>query len=200
MSVEEEVSSNLIHNLTITSESLSTNAMTDLQIAVDGTNATAAVNTSKQPQGSQNPTNEEAEQKLYELRKRKKSSPIWVNFKEAMVGTEKKWECIHCKANFKMVSSGTTTHLGRHIERCPRRPQNLAGQNQQQLNIVSTLNNAESVNAVANFMYDHSKMRQMIAHWLIVTEKPLSTVEHDMFTVMMKTATPLYKKISRTTS
>ncbi|CAN1812875.1 Zinc finger BED domain-containing protein RICESLEEPER 2 [Linum perenne] len=43
-------------------------------------------------------------------------------------------------------------------------------------------------------------MRQMIAHWLIVTEKPLSTVEHDMFSLMMKTATPLYKKISRTTS
>ncbi|CAN1146223.1 Zinc finger BED domain-containing protein RICESLEEPER 2, partial [Linum perenne] len=90
----------------------------------------ATTNTSDQPQESQNPTNEEAEQNtaneeaaqnLYEPRKRKKSSPVWVNFKEVMVGTKQKWECIHCKTKFKRVPSGTTTHLGRHIERCRRR-------------------------------------------------------------------------------
>ncbi|CAN1812873.1 Zinc finger BED domain-containing protein RICESLEEPER 3 [Linum perenne] len=120
--------------------------MTNSPIVVDGIDATAATNTSTQPQGSQIPTsqvpeqntaNEEAAQNPYEPRKRKKSSPVWVNFKEVMVGTEKKWECIHCKVKFKRVPSGTTTHLGRHIERCPRRPQNLVGQNQQQLSVAA---------------------------------------------------------------
>ncbi|CAN1750153.1 Zinc finger BED domain-containing protein RICESLEEPER 2 [Linum perenne] len=154
------------------------------------------MNSSSQQEGNQNPTSEQVQP----TRKRKKTAIVWGDFKEVVdkVDNIKKLECIHCKTKMTMSSSGTTTHLNRHSIGCPRKPKNLADKNQQQLNIVATINNAESVNAVENFRYDQLKLKQMIAHWIIVTEKPLSTVEHDLFTMMMKTANPLYQRISRT--
>ncbi|CAN1224038.1 Putative AC transposase [Linum perenne] len=50
-----------------------------------------------------------------------------------------------------LIYSGTTAHLNRHSKECPRKPKNLADKNQQQLNIVATINNVVSVNDVENF-------------------------------------------------
>ncbi|CAN1801898.1 Zinc finger BED domain-containing protein RICESLEEPER 2 [Linum perenne] len=43
-------------------------------------------------------------------------------------------------------------------------------------------------------------MRQVISHWIILTEKSLSTADHEMFTLMMKTANPLYQRVTRSTT
>ncbi|KAK2421451.1 zinc finger BED domain-containing protein RICESLEEPER [Trifolium repens] len=48
--------------------------------------------------------------------KRKKTSLVWEHFKEVELknGT-KKWQCLHCKRNYAIVSSGSTSHLKRHL-------------------------------------------------------------------------------------
>ncbi|CAN1121456.1 Zinc finger BED domain-containing protein RICESLEEPER 4 [Linum perenne] len=51
----------------------------------------------------------------------------------------------------RIMADGTTAHLNRHSKECPRKPKNLADKNQQQLNIVATINNVVSVNDVENF-------------------------------------------------
>ncbi|XP_023730956.1 zinc finger BED domain-containing protein RICESLEEPER 2-like [Lactuca sativa] len=47
--------------------------------------------------------------------------------------------------------------------------------------------------------YDENKMREAIANWILSTEQPFATVEDAMFVKMMKTATPLFEKVSRVT-
>ncbi|XP_052627235.1 zinc finger BED domain-containing protein RICESLEEPER 2-like [Lactuca sativa] len=47
--------------------------------------------------------------------------------------------------------------------------------------------------------YDENKMREPIANWILSTEQPFATVEDVMFVKMMKTATPLFEKVSRVT-
>ena len=49
-------------------------------------------------------------------------------------------------------------------------------------------------------LYDVNKMREAIANWLMVTEQPFSTMEDEMFVYMMKTANPLFERISRPTA
>ncbi|GJV97549.1 zinc finger BED domain-containing protein RICESLEEPER 2-like protein, partial [Tanacetum coccineum] len=51
-----------------------------------------------------------------------------------------------------------------------------------------------------NAKYDANKMREAITSWLMVTEQPFSTVEDEMFIYMMKTANPLFERISRPTA
>ncbi|GJT26754.1 zinc finger BED domain-containing protein RICESLEEPER 2-like protein [Tanacetum coccineum] len=51
-----------------------------------------------------------------------------------------------------------------------------------------------------NAKYDANKMREAIASWLMVTEQPFSTVEDEMFIYMMKTANPLFGRISKPTA
>ncbi|KAK2416127.1 zinc finger BED domain-containing protein RICESLEEPER [Trifolium repens] len=48
--------------------------------------------------------------------KRKKTSLVWEHFKEVELknGT-KKWQCLHCKRNYAIVASGSTSHLKRHL-------------------------------------------------------------------------------------
>nr|GEU68328.1 hypothetical protein [Tanacetum cinerariifolium] len=51
-----------------------------------------------------------------------------------------------------------------------------------------------------NVKYDANKIREAIANWLMVTKQPFSTVEDEMFIYMMKTANPLFERISRPTA
>ncbi|CAN1148751.1 Zinc finger BED domain-containing protein RICESLEEPER 2, partial [Linum perenne] len=194
MSVEE-VSSNPIDT---TYES--NTAMADSHAMTEDTGPTPGAPAPENQDGSQNPNTtqvEEVEEDAYQAPKRKKTSKVWNDFKEVQVGKEKKLECIYCKTRYLVNKTSTTSHLGRHSKSCMRKPTNLAKGNQQQLSIGRTINNAESVNAIENFRYDQGKMRQIVAHWIIMTEKALSTVDHEMFTLMMKTANPLYKRITR---
>nr|GEX67635.1 hypothetical protein [Tanacetum cinerariifolium] len=51
-----------------------------------------------------------------------------------------------------------------------------------------------------NAKYDANKMREAIANWLMITEKPFSTVEDKMFIYMMKMTNQLFERISRPTA
>ncbi|CAN1186923.1 Zinc finger BED domain-containing protein RICESLEEPER 3 [Linum perenne] len=136
----------------------------------------------------------------YAKKPRVKTSGVWKDFKELppKEGQHRKVQCIHCKKEYKHESSGPTSHLGRHLTKCPRKIVNLARENQQQLSVVVNHNRQlESVNAVETFKYNQTKMREVICHWIILEEQPLCTADSDMFTYMMKHANPLYQRISR---
>ncbi|CAN1178295.1 Zinc finger BED domain-containing protein RICESLEEPER 2 [Linum perenne] len=195
----EEVSSNPVDT---TYESASNIAMTRDTEAVGRTRDTATPEHNQNPEANEheNENQNENDNEAFQSKKRQKTSVVWLSFKEILVGTVKMAECIYCKARFRMASSGATSHLKRHADKCLRKPANLADKNQQQLSLAATINNAESVNAVQNFKYDHGKMRQVISHWIILTEKSLSTADHEMFTLMMKTANPLYQRVTRSTT
>ena len=74
----------------------------------------------------------------------------------------------------------------------------LADKKQKQL--VVNEGGVESEMALANFKYDHAKVREKASHMIIVHEYPFKMMEHEVFNVLMKTATPYYKKISHNTA
>ncbi|KAL4583285.1 hypothetical protein LXL04_007855 [Taraxacum kok-saghyz] len=47
--------------------------------------------------------------------------------------------------------------------------------------------------------YDSNKMREAIATWVMGTEQPFSVVDDELYVNMMKTASPFFEKLSRTT-
>ncbi|XP_071695481.1 zinc finger BED domain-containing protein RICESLEEPER 2-like [Rutidosis leptorrhynchoides] len=51
-----------------------------------------------------------------------------------------------------------------------------------------------------NAKYDPNKMREAIAAWIMGTEQPFNVVEDDLFVWMIKTANPLFEKVSRVTT
>ncbi|CAN1156927.1 hypothetical protein LINPERHAP2_LOCUS21232 [Linum perenne] len=109
----------------------------------------------------------DVEQQPYEKKPRIKTSGVWKDFKELppKEGKPRKVQCIHCKKEYKHKSSGPTSHLGRHLTKCPRKIVNLERENQQQLNVVVNQNQQlESVNAVETFKYNQTKMREVVCH------------------------------------
>ncbi|KAM3757589.1 hypothetical protein ACB098_02G200400 [Castanea mollissima] len=50
---------------------------------------------------------------------------------------------------------------------------------------------------IANFKYDHANVREKASHIILVHEYLFNMMEHEVFNVFMKTATPYCQKISR---
>ena len=72
--------------------------------------------------------------------------------------------------------------------------------NKKQKQLVVNEGGVESEVAIANFKYDHAKVREKASHMILVHEYPFNMVEHEVFNVFMKIATPYYQKISRNTA
>ncbi|KAK6149525.1 hypothetical protein DH2020_017050 [Rehmannia glutinosa] len=70
---------------------------------------------------------------------------------------------------------------------------------QKNISITTTISDSETVNAVQNFKYDQAKIREVLSHMIIVHELPFMFSEYELFNLLMRTATPHYQKVSRTT-
>ena len=70
---------------------------------------------------------------------------------------------------------------------------------QKELTLKSSITESETVASVQNFKYDQTKNRDILSHLIMVHELPFSFVEYEVFNLLMKTATPLYQKVSRAT-
>ena len=57
-----------------------------------------------------------------------------------------------------------------------------------------------SLSGIQQWRYDQEKVRQVLSHMLMVHELSFSFVECDLFNFLMRTATPQYQQISRTTA
>ncbi|KAK9071832.1 hypothetical protein SSX86_008261 [Deinandra increscens subsp. villosa] len=135
-------------------------------------------------------------------RKRKKSSAVWNDIIEVTLpdGTEKV-QCIHCKEHLAVSTGKPTTSWSRHMTKCSQKIQYM--RSQKLLNLqpqdVDTTHIKSSPLVGPDTKYDPSKMRESMAHWLMATEQPFATVEDDMFVYMMKTASPMFERVSRNT-
>ena len=56
----------------------------------------------------------------------------------------------------------------------------------------------ESVNTVVNFKYDYAKVRELFSHLIMEHELPFNLTEYE-FNIFMRSVSPNYEKISRTT-
>ena len=48
-------------------------------------------------------------------------------------------------------------------------------------------------------MYDHARVREILAHMAMVHELPFNFTEYELFTLLMKATTPHFPKNSRST-
>ena len=72
---------------------------------------------------------------------------------------------------------------------------------QQILNFQPSGSDVDSLPLIGpNAKYDDNKIRESMANWVLGTEQPFTAVEDELLVKMMKTATPLFEKISRATS
>ncbi|XP_057510755.1 zinc finger BED domain-containing protein RICESLEEPER 1-like [Actinidia eriantha] len=141
----------------------------------------------------------EVEGNPFQKKGRKKTSKVWNEMKEVVLldGT-KKVECTWCKTKFAIHLTGVTTQLKRHLDRCLRRKIALGGTKQKILSIEST--GSDSAINVSSFTYDHAKVREVASHMILYHEYLFMHMEHVIFNNFMKTVTPHWQKISRTTA
>lgn len=135
--------------------------------------------------------------------KRKKTSLVWDHFKKVELKNGKKWQCIHCKNNYSVVASGSTSHLMRHLKQTCHVYKKLVAQ-QKKLNfqpakskIGEKLSGPLLMNSGGK--YDHERQREATAHWIMMHEHAFSIVEKEGFHFMMKCSNISYEKISRKT-
>ena len=69
-----------------------------------------------------------------------------------------------------------------------------------QKQLVVNEGGVESEMAIANFKYDYAKVKEKASHMILTHEYPFNMIEHQVFNVFMKTATPFYQKISHNTA
>ncbi|KAH6821483.1 hypothetical protein C2S53_009721 [Perilla frutescens var. hirtella] len=137
----------------------------------------------------------------YKRKKRKKTSDVWLNFKEVILSNgDKKSQCIHCKIRLQRNQSGSTTHLKRHSEICTGKKVNQTAKGQQTLTITNTISQLDKVTFVQNFKYDQAKIGEVLSHIIIVHELPFSFYEYELFNLWMIITTPHYEKINRATT
>ncbi|XP_075664493.1 zinc finger BED domain-containing protein RICESLEEPER 1-like [Castanea sativa] len=136
------------------------------------------------------------EENPFEQKKRKRTSVIWNDFNEIILpdGT-KKVQCIHCLKRLAFSNNGATQYH-RHLKGCLSRK--LADKKQKQLAVNK--GGVESEVAIANFKYDHAKIKEKASHMILVHEYPFNMMKHEVFNVFMKTVTPYYQKISHNTA
>uniref|UniRef100_A0A803MZ21 PpiC domain-containing protein n=1 Tax=Chenopodium quinoa TaxID=63459 RepID=A0A803MZ21_CHEQI len=75
---------------------------------------------------------------------------------------------------------------------------NLNGQ--QQLGFQISTPQSENNQGLENWKYDHAKIRELMAHMIIVHELPFMFTEYEVFNMLMRAFAPEYEKVSRVTA
>jgi hypothetical protein len=57
----------------------------------------------------------------------------------------------------------------------------------------------EDISYVANFLYNHSKVRELATHMILGHEYPLLMMDPVIFNMFMKVVSPFYQKIDQNT-
>ncbi|KAL2902378.1 Zinc finger BED domain-containing protein RICESLEEPER 3, partial [Bienertia sinuspersici] len=95
-------------------------------------------------------------------------------------GGKWKTKCKYCKTILSVAKSGTTSHLKRHLETCVQKKITMKQQNM--INFLPSNSNAGNpnsrfVSALHNGSLDMLSMREGIANWIVMHEKPFPFVE-----------------------
>ncbi|KAF7143240.1 hypothetical protein RHSIM_Rhsim05G0020900 [Rhododendron simsii] len=138
--------------------------------------------------------------KLFMKKARKKTSHVWDDFDTVThPDGSKKSQCKFCKQTYCTQVSGPTTQLIRHLNNCVQRKLALGSVEKKQKMLSFETIESDSVN-LTTFKYDHAKVREAASHMLLYHEYPFMHVEHVLFNKFMRTVSPYWQKISRTTA
>ncbi|GJX57927.1 zinc finger BED domain-containing protein RICESLEEPER 2-like protein [Tanacetum coccineum] len=135
---------------------------------------------------------------------RTKTAEVWNEFERVEKNGLTKARCNHCGSLLAYNKSRTTTTLTRHLKfHCGKRK--LVIQKQGLLNFQPDGSNVSSSEpdlapAIVNGKYDHMRMRESIAHWILMHEHSFSIVEEAGFDFMMKVGIPQWPGLSRTSA
>ncbi|KAK3017309.1 hypothetical protein RJ639_006908, partial [Escallonia herrerae] len=130
---------------------------------------------------------------IFKMKERKKTSSVWDFFVDVTLANGiKKVKCKLCNAILNKTKGGTITQVLRHRDTyCPKHG---VANNQSMINVEL------GKSAKRTFKYNHAKVREVAAQMILVHEYPFSMMEHEFFNRFMRTATPYYESISRTTA
>ncbi|GAB4827468.1 hypothetical protein Ancab_040027 [Ancistrocladus abbreviatus] len=136
-------------------------------------------------------------------KKRLKTSKVWSEFNVIELSDKtKKAECIHCKKQLFVMQTGSTTHLNRHLEACVCRRIRMAQQKKINFlpsSLIESQSEIRQVSALHDGVFDMMRMRESVAHWILMHEHSVSIVEEEGFNLMMKCGMPQWQKISHQT-
>ncbi|XP_042400218.1 zinc finger BED domain-containing protein RICESLEEPER 2-like [Zingiber officinale] len=180
-------------NNTNNEDSAASPILLEIEPSANNTNEATQNNNEQQPD-----TIDKEDESPYAPKKRKRTSKVWVGFKEVTLpdGTIKV-EYIYCKHRLTINKTGVTSHFLRHLKGCLRKQ--ISDKGQKIISVTITIVESETVNVVQNFKYDHGKNREIFSHMIIVHELPFLFFEYEMFNLLMRTAIPYYHKISHAT-
>ncbi|GJT61665.1 zinc finger BED domain-containing protein RICESLEEPER 2-like protein [Tanacetum coccineum] len=142
---------------------------------------------------------EEEESSHFESKKRKTTSKVWNEFtKITLPDGRQKAECHHCKSKLSVLASGSTTHLGRHLKSCTPRAIFQKQQQRITLQVVDPDSMSQVVTpALVDVRFDMMKMRESMAHWILMHEHPFTIVEEEGFNMMQQRGMLQWERTSR---
>lgn len=119
-------------------------------------------------------------------KQKKLTSTVWLDFDRETKGDEVVAICKHCKKKLSGKSSGGTSHLRNHLERCPKKRK--LGGGQRLLNVKQQDGSAK----VETYEFDLETSRKDFARMIMYHELPFAFAGYIGFKVFMKNAQPLY--------
>ncbi|KAL0284897.1 UNVERIFIED_CONTAM: hypothetical protein Scaly_2836300 [Sesamum calycinum] len=128
--------------------------------------------------------------------KRKKKSAVWSDFIEMKdADGVMKISCIHCKRMYTKTKTAATTQLHRHLQSCAnylkaKADKTKDGLLQTQLGFVSSSVDPTACPSLYVGTFDMEKMKESVAHWIMMHEHPFSIVEEDGFNLMQRRGMP----------
>ncbi|KAL0285755.1 UNVERIFIED_CONTAM: putative AC transposase [Sesamum radiatum] len=138
--------------------------------------------------------------------KRKKKSAIWSDFKEMKDANGiVKIACIHCMRMYTKSKTAATTQLHRHLQSCTnyleaKADKSKDGLLQTQLAFGSSSLDPTVCPSLYVGKFDMEKMKESVAHWIMMHEHLFSIVEEDGFNMMQRRGMPEWRGMTRNTT
>ncbi|KAL0361688.1 UNVERIFIED_CONTAM: putative AC transposase [Sesamum radiatum] len=113
--------------------------------------------------------------------------------------------CIHCMRMYTKSKTVATTQLHRHLQSCTNylkakadKPKD--GLLQTQLAFGSSSVDPTACPSLYVRKFDMEKMKESMAHWIMMHEHPFSIVEEDRFNMMQRRGMPEWREMTRNTA
>nr|GEZ78057.1 putative zinc finger, BED-type [Tanacetum cinerariifolium] len=96
-------------------------------------------------------------------------------------------ECHHCKSRRLVLASGSTTYFGRHLKGYTKRAIFQKQQQRITLQVVDPDSMSQVVtHALIDGRFDTMKMRESMAHWILMHKHPFTINEKEGFNMMQQ--------------
>ncbi|CAN6442325.1 unnamed protein product [Victoria cruziana] len=119
-------------------------------------------------------------------------SAVWNDFERIKKNGKDMAVCNLCKKEFVGGTSSGTSHLKKHLERCPRR----ANADDSQQLLSARKRRRERTVTVSNVKFSQERSRLDLAHMIILHGYPFSMVEHIGFRVFVNNLQPAFNMVS----